>query len=122
MMGGMLILSYPSIEAFEVSNFIDETYKINAKLGADVKELIANNAKNISINKINEETIIHAYNELKKYIKTKEIDFDIDNYLEMNASIFNEEENYYKNNNTYFLLSLMSCVLLDLGILRESEE
>lgn len=47
MMGGMLILSYPSIEAFEVSNFIDDTYKISAKLGADVKELIADNSKNI---------------------------------------------------------------------------
>ena len=122
MMGGMLILSYPSIEAFEVSNFIDNTYKIDAKLGADVKELITDNAKYISLNKINEETIIHAYNELKKYIKTKEIDFDIDNYLEINVSAFNEEEQYYKKNDTYFLLSLMSCVLLDLGILRESEE
>ena len=40
----------------------------------------------------------------------------------MNTNIFNEEENYYMNNNTYFLLSLMSCVLLDLGILRESKE
>lgn len=119
MMGGMLILSYPSIEAFEVSNFVDDTYKIKARLGADVKELIAENSKKISINKINEETLIHACTELKKYMETRKIKFDIDDYLEINMNTFREEEGYYKKNNTYFLLSLMSCVLLDLGILRE---
>ena len=121
-MGGMLILSYPSIESYEVSNFIDESYRLNQRLGADVKAYIVQNAKIISVNKINEETILHACDELIRYMESRGIEFDIDDYSSVNLSSFNEEESYFRRHNSYYLLSMMSCVLIDLGIITVEEE
>lgn len=119
MMGGVLILSYPSIEAYEVSNFEDKSFKLCAKLGTDVKEYIDKNAKKIAMNKINEDSIIHACNELGQYIRSEGIEIDLDDFSDANIKIFDKEEKCFDNKNTYFLLSMMSCILLDLGILQE---
>lgn len=119
MLGGILILSYPSIEAYEVSNFIDDSYKICKRLGADVKDFINENAKIIAMNKINENSIVHACAELKQYVTEHEIEFDVDDFSRANIDIFHREEKYFEEKETYFLLSMMSYILLDLGILRE---
>lgn len=122
MMGGMLILSYPSIEAYEISHFIEKSYMTKARLGSDVKAMIAKNAKVISMNKISDETILHACKELKSCLEENHINFDVDEFPEVNEQIFNEEEKFFENNNAYFLLSMMSWVLMDLGILRGEQE
>lgn len=116
-MGGMLILSYPSIEAYEVSNFVDDTYKISAPTGAELKKLIAGHAQVVSLNRIDEQTICHACEELLEYLKKSEVTFDIDEFESVNSSVFRDEETYYQKNKSYFLLSMISCVLIDLGII-----
>ncbi len=118
--GGMLILSYPSIEAYEVSNFENKSYKLCMKLGAQVKEYINDNVRRISMNKINEDSIVHAGLELKGYMDEAGIDLDLDNFSNMNEKIFQNEETHLMKNDTFRLLSMMSCALMDLGILRES--
>lgn len=119
MMGGILILSYPSIEAYEISHFIDSSYNLCARLGTDAKQIISQNADKIDMNKINEYSILHACDEFKKYISDQGIDFNIDDFSSTNISIFNREENYYEEKNTYFLFSVMSYILLDLGIIQD---
>ena len=119
MMGGILILSYPSIEAYEISHFIDGSYNICARLGADAKQIISQNADKIAMNKINEHSILHACNEFQKYISDQGIDFNIDDFSSTNIHIFNREENYYEEKSTYFLFSVMSYILLDLGIIQD---
>ncbi len=119
MMGGILILSYPSIEAYEISHFIDSSYNLCARLGTDAKQIISQNADKIDMNKINEPSILHACDEFKKYISDQGIDFNIDDFSSTNISIFNREENYYEEKNTYFLFSVMSYILLDLGIIQD---
>lgn len=119
MMGGMLILSYPSIEAYEISNFKDNSYKLFAKLGEDAKKFINKNTDVISMNKISEETIMHAGMELLNYLEEAGLQLDLDSFFDVNEKIFKEEEKCFEKNKEYFLLSMMSCVLLDLGILRE---
>lgn len=119
MMGGILIMSYPSIEAYEISHFIDSSYNICARLGTDAKQIISQNADKIAINKINEPSILHACDEFKKYISDQGIEFNIDDFSSTNISIFNREENYYEEKNTYFLFSVMSYILLDLGIIQD---
>lgn len=57
--------------------------------------------------------------ELNKYLKEQDIVPDFDNFSDTNEKVFYREEKCYEENNTYFLLSMMSCILLDLGILRE---
>lgn len=119
MMGGILILSYPSIEAYEISHFIDGSYNICARLGTDAKKIILQHAHTIAMNKINEHSILHACSEFKKYISDQGIDFNIDDFSSTNIHIFNKEEKYYEEKSTYFLFSVMSYVLFDLGIIRE---
>lgn len=119
MMGGILILSYPSIEAYEISHFIDGSYNICACLGSDAKQIISQHADQIAMNKINEHSILHACREFKKYISDQGIDFNIDDFSSTNIHIFNKEEKYYEENSTYFLFSMMSYILLDLGIIQE---
>lgn len=121
MMGGVLVLSYPCIEAYEISNFIDKSYNLTAKLGVDVKEYISENAKKISINKITESSIIHACEELRNYLETQGLEVDVDNFAETNINVFQREEKYFEDNQTYFLLSMMSYILLDLGILNQED-
>ncbi|MGN0374032.1 MAG: hypothetical protein ACI4EN_00910 [Butyrivibrio sp.] len=117
MMGGALILSYPSVEAYEVSNFINGSYNICARLGSDVKAYIAGNRKSININKINEDSIIHACSELEQYMTSQGIVLDIDDFADAGINIFSKEEKFFRENEKFFLLSMMSYVLLDLGIL-----
>lgn len=119
MLGGALILSYPAIEAYEVSNFISNSYHLCAKLGIDVKKYINDNAKDISMNKINEETILHACMELKKCLAENNIELDYDDFSNTNEAVFEAEEENFKSWDSYFLLSMMSVIFLDLGIIRE---
>ena len=72
------------------------------------------------MNKINEHSILHACNEFQKYISDQGIDFNIDDFSSTNIHIFNREENYYEEKSTYFLFSVMSYILLDLGIIQNS--
>jgi len=117
--GGMLILSYPSIEAYEISNFVDQSYKLCMKLGSNAKEYISSNAKKISMNKINEESVVHACLELKNYIEEKGIQINLDDFSETSEAVFQHQEQHLKENNTFRLLSMLSCVFMDLGILKE---
>ncbi|MCI8888877.1 MAG: hypothetical protein HFG70_12445 [Hungatella sp.] len=120
MRGGMLILSYPSIEAYEISNFLDNSSKIEKKLGSEVKAYINENAKIISMNKINENSIIHGVTELITYLKELGMGMDLDKFSSVNKEVFNDEEQYLETNNRFKLLSMFSFVLADLGILREA--
>lgn len=59
---GQLLLSYPSIESFTISNYIDHASNIQLLLGKDAKDYISHNS-GIQINKLSTDTLIHAVNE-----------------------------------------------------------
>ena len=120
MRGGMLILSYPSIEAYEVSNFMHKSHEVCKKLGTEVKQYIQDNAKIIAMNKISGDSIIHAAVELKEYLEESGIEINLDDFSDANEKVFLSEEKHLLQNDTFRLLSMLSCVLMDLGILRES--
>ena len=117
--GGMLILSYPSVEAYEISNFIDGSHKLCKRLGKEVKAYINDKAKMISLNKMNSESIRHAGLELKAYLEEAGIEMNLDDFSETNQAVFNQQEAHFKKTNTFRCISMLSCVLIDLGILRE---
>jgi hypothetical protein len=87
-MGGMLILSYPSIEAYEISNFLEQSYDLHMKLGSEAKEYKNRNAKKISMNKIDENSIIHACFELKRCLEEMKIEMNLDDFSNMNEKVF----------------------------------
>lgn len=115
--GGLLLLSYPSIESYVVANFFDDTYLMELALGEEVKAYIASQNTQIQYNKITEDTVKKAASEMMKYIEAEQITFDIDNMGHTNFEVFERQEAGYSQNKTYRLVSLLSVALIDLGII-----
>jgi len=113
---GLLLLSYPSIESYNISSFKIDAYTMEFGLGREAKEYISLN-KHIQVNKINEHTIKAAANELIKYLVCEEIEFDIDNISEINKRVFEQQERHYKIKSKYKVLSMLSVAFIQLGII-----
>ena len=121
MQNGMLILSYPAVEAYEISSFEDESYNKQMRLGSDAKKYINEHAKTISMNKICKANIIHAGVEMLKYLEQKKIPLDLDEFNNTNGMVFDEQEKNFRESDTFRILSMISCVLMDLGVLIQRE-
>jgi len=119
--GGVLLLSYPSIESYCISNFVNNTCDLSLALGSEAKAFIASN-NHIQINNMNEATIMNAVSELNKYLGTEGIELDIDDFSSANMEIFYRQERYYSSDSKYKLLSLLSVAFLQLGIISEWEK
>lgn len=114
--GGLLLLSYPSIEAYTASSFTEDAYKLEFSLGKDIKAYIATNTY-IQFNKLNEDTIEKAAYELMKYLEAEDIIMDIDYFGEINPQIFYKQEEYFRMHSKYRLMSLLSVAFIQLGII-----
>ena len=120
---GLLLLSYPSIEAYTASNFIPDAYNQEAATGKDLKRAL-NNKKLLQQN-ISEDSIQMATEELLKALKFLDVEFKeemLDDMAVPNLAVFNKEEVIYEQTNTYRLLSMLSIALLNLGLIEISEQ
>lgn len=116
---GMLLLSYPSIESFTMSNFHNNSFNEEVSTGTDLKQKL--NTLKYFPNNINEETLKFAVSELLKSFNQMNINnYNLDDFSNCNMDIFNFEEENYSNNKMYRILSLLCISLLDLGILEIS--
>lgn len=113
---GQLLLSYPSVESYIVSNFKDDTSDIRFLLGRDVKTFIGKNT-DIQINKISEETIIKAADEFLNYLSNEEIVFDIDDFSNSSHEIFTKQEVEYLSGKGFRLFSMLTLAFLQMGII-----
>lgn len=119
---GLLLLSYPSIEAYTASNFISDAYEQEASTGKELKTAL--NDKKILQQNISENSIQMATKELLKAFKSLEVEFKkamLDDMAETNLTVFNKEEAIYEQTNTYRLLSMLSIALLNLGLIEVTE-
>jgi hypothetical protein len=114
--GGLLLLSYPSIESYSISSFEKDSYKIEISLGNEAKHFIAAN-NHIQINKIDEKTIVRAADELIKYMENEGIKFELDDFSKTNRKIFDKQERLYYEKAKYKVLSLLSIAFMQLGII-----
>lgn len=118
---GMLLLSYPSVESFTVSNFEKHCFENSFDTGHSVKVYAHN--KNFNHQKISESTLLDAVNELLSALKTiEQKDFDIDAFGDTSRNVFEHEEKEYQETGMYRLLSLLAVALLDLGLIEFEEE
>lgn len=109
---GLLLLSYPAIESYLIANFEKSKWNILEPLKKYVKK------KMFYITYFNQHTILCAALEMIKGLQKLGVrDFHIDEMKRINMEVFELEENYYSNHQYYFLLSLVSILFLDLGIL-----
>ncbi len=108
---GLLLLSYPCCEAYTISNFESKkSIKTNIKKYVQKKEY--------GVSSLSKETIQKAVLEMQKKLKSVGVnEINLDKIQNINLKCFDFEENYFVNNSTYFLLSLISIVLLDLQII-----
>lgn len=113
--GGMLLLSYPSIESFVISNFEKEMFKFHERFNFNeqsLKEYIGNNK--YDNHKMSIETLGNAFRELVESLDRIAISkINIDDISETNRSIFVYEKNY----NNQYMLSLLLISFVDLGII-----
>lgn len=121
--GGLLLLSYPAVESFVVSNFIEDSYKAQFKLGSELKRFIGNeeNQKIIQFNKITPSTVEFATKEFITYLENVEIDFDLEELKVINKGVFEAEEAVYESSGKYNVVSELVLSLLYLGIVEIEE-
>lgn len=121
---GQLLLSYPAFESFLISCFIDKTFSINDLLGEDKKIHIGNELKtyigtnkSIQTNKIDDNSLVHATEEFIRFLIENKINYDIDDFSNASETIFNLQEEKFKNKKYYALFSMLTLSFLQLGII-----
>lgn len=114
---GLLLLSYPSIESFTLSNFQKDSFNTKIKTGDDLKTYL--HTKNINHQNITDETLLFATKELLKAFSVMNIDndYDIDNFGKCNMNIFRYEEETFSEEKLYKALSLICISLIDLALI-----
>ena len=113
---GMLLLSYPSIEAFTLSNFKEKSFDSRFDTGEKLKKYLHDNKINHS--RISEQTLKHATMELIDVMKQLNLGrLNIDFFGENNIKIFDYEEEIYNCESAYRIVSLLCISLIDLGII-----
>ena len=113
---GQLLLSYPSIESYIISNFKDETGTLRFQLGNEAKSYIGKNT-DIQLNKITEETLLKATFEFLKYLESEEISFDIDEFSEASHAVFTKQETEYLSGAGFRLFSMLTLAFLQMGLI-----
>jgi len=113
---GMLLLSYPSIEAYTISQFTDKACEINLTIGADAKEYITLHNE-IQLGKMSEDTIRKAADEFIFYLESEKLSFDIDDFSRTSIKIFTRQEMQYLRGEGYRVFSMLTLAFLQLGIL-----
>lgn len=112
----ILLLSYPCIESFTLSNFDKESYKKEFNIGSDLKAYLHENKLNQK--DINEESLFNSVYQLHLALKEFEADdYDIDNFFETNKKVFLKQEELYLESNKYRVLSLLCIALIDLQLI-----
>lgn len=118
---GQLLLSYPSVEAYMMTCFKDNSYLEKYLLGTEMKHSI--NTVDYNINNINcEADLIHAVNEMDlalDYFNCQ--DYDIDSLSDTLLKIYDAQQSFYIDNNSFAVLSEISMALLELGIIIEDD-
>lgn len=113
---GQLLLSYPSIESYIISNFREHTGILHFSLGKEVKAFLGEN-NDIQINKLSEDSIVRAASEFFNYLKNCSIPCNIDNFSPTSSLIFSSEEVDYLSGKGYRLFSMLTLAFLQMGIL-----
>lgn len=129
---GLLLLSYPSLESYCTSCFVEnchsEEYRL--KLGKELKAFNGEKGRCYQWNKLyngkhtfrKEWSIIAAEEMDKALISLGILTYNIDDFHDTNIDIFNRQEKIYEACGKFSLISLFSIVLMQLGIIEEETE
>ncbi len=114
---GLLLLSYPSIEAYFLECLQNNYERFHFALGKDLKPFIEKRKKNAY--KLTEKSLIIGFrNSVKMAQRMKVFNLDLDNFSECNKTIFRSQEKQLAKRGAYHLFSCLSFALYDLGIIK----
>lgn len=117
---GLLLLSYPAVEAYICECLVEKYYKHDFLLGITLKRYLQN--RQIKLEDIKERNVIRAVKSMHKTLNHIGVDsYDIDNFYDANKSILDIQERYVSDKGDYKILSLISIALIDLGIIEVIE-
>ena len=117
-MNGLLLLSYPCVEAYEISNFDKVFWKSKFNSSEELKTYKKKDKKRYSLSNLNEKTLLIAVENMhKRLLQYGIINYDSDNFKKENLKIFDLQEKLYDFEKKYYALSLISLLLIDLGII-----
>lgn len=115
---GLLLLSYPSIEAFKVSMYEDNSSALRFSLGRELKSYVSEKSYTC---RYDEAALTHAANELAKFLSSKNIIHDQDDIVNkmdsLGINILNCETDTYEKNNVFDCVSQVAEMFIDLGII-----
>lgn len=112
-MNGLLLLSYPSLESYVISNFDKDNIFLKEK---NLKHYIK--SKDYKIKNIDRHTILNATKMMFESLLDLGInEYELDDFSKTSLDILKKEEEVYKIRKYYNLLSLISIMLLDLNII-----
>ncbi len=117
---GQLLLSYPSIESYTISNFKDVNL-LRFSLGKDAKAYIGTNT-DIQLNKISDETVVKVARAFLDYLESEHLEFDIDDFSSASHAIFTKQEAEYLAGEGFRLFSMLTLAFLQMGVLEMEEE
>ena len=118
-MNGLLLLSYPCHESYNLSNFDKRLWKKSYNTSADCKRDFHQSMH--SIQNIDENTLLLAVENMHHSMMNYNIrDYDPSNMERINEIIFRKEEESFRDYKCFSALSLISVMLIDLGIIEVS--
>ncbi|MBR5310544.1 MAG: hypothetical protein IKU42_05430 [Oscillospiraceae bacterium] len=118
---GQLLLSYPAVESFLLSCIKENIFQSKYFLGKDLKPIVQQ--ENFSENDVKTDThLIHAATEMDKCLSNFSIQqYDLDNLGPTLLEIYDKQQTLVSTERSFSLLSLISMVLLELGIIVEDD-
>ena len=96
---GMLLLSYPSIEAYTMSNFVDNVFSYRFAKKSEINNKM--NDKNINPQKITGDSINSASMQMIDAFNQIGVVPDYDDMREANTSVFSYQENEFNSNKSF---------------------
>ncbi len=117
-MNGLLLLSYPCHESYILANFKKKLYQEKFKSSLECKKEFKESR--FAIKDINEKTLLLAVENMHRSLLKYNINkYDPSNLKTVNNKIYKKEEESFKYNAAFDALSLISIMLIDLGIIVE---
>jgi hypothetical protein len=118
---GLLLLSYPCIESFTISNYINNSFELEFEIGHNVKQFL--HEKHWSSQKININSLENAVKEMIGGLELIGIsEYDLDDFVQCNMNVYEYQEGYYNQNKKFRVLSLLCIALIDLGLIEIQED
>lgn len=137
---GQLLLSYPAIESFLLSCIQENSYTQTARLGKDAKPVLTaaicsedEDKTDIHAQTVNlvfsedgteaERRLLHAINEMDGGLESIGVEnYDLDNLAPTLLDVYDIQQQKYKSENTFSIISLVGMALLELGVIVECDE